>query len=659
MSSLLNIGLTGLSASQAYLNTTSHNIANAATPGFHRQNVTQEARDPQYRGGAFFGTGTGVTGVERSYSQLLEGQVLSADSRRSEYAAYSQFISQLDNVLADADTGLTPALNEFFGALQNVTSNPTNVAARQALISSGETLSARFRTLDGRISEISEGIETEMRSTLESINGYAAAIAELNERIVTSRAGGAGSAANDLLDQRDQAIAELNRLVKVSTVAQRDGTLTVFIGSGQSLVMGNRAKQLELGEQLDENGRSMIMVRGNSGVVEPLAESLLGGGTLGGLLAARSEGTASAQRSLGLLATTLAAEFNNQHAVGLDLDGRLGGEFFKIGGVRVDPPDSGVSVRIDPQQVSALTGSDYSLRYDGTSCQLIDIATGNPVPAAQMQVTTSGGTSTIKAHGLIFTAAAGAPTESAFVYPTRYTAGAIEVAIRDPRAVAAAAPVLASLATGEGSSLQVRQSGLADRGSAASGSELGLPALRYTYDAADKRFELDTTAPGVAGWPASLDYDPATSAAGKSFTLEGPGGLQVELKLSGTPAANDVITLADNKGGVADNRNAALLGALQTDKLMFGSGGQATATLNNAYAQLVAKVGSKTREVQAGERTQTSLLQQAKASRDAVSGVNLDEEAANLVRFQQSYQAAAKVMGVAQRLFDEMLAIAR
>ena len=399
MSSLLNIGLTGLSASQAYLNTTSHNIANAATPGFHRQNVTQEARDPQYRGGAFFGTGTGVTGVERSYSQLLEGQVLSADSRRAEYAAYSQFVSQLDNVLADADTGLTPAFNEFFGALQNVTSNPTNVAARQALISSGETLSARFRTLDGRISEISEGIETEMRSTLESINGYAAAIAELNQRIVSSRAGGAGSAANDLLDQRDQAIAELNRLVKVSTVAQRDGTLSVFIGSGQSLVMGNRAKQLELGEQLDENGRSMIMVRGNSGVVEPLAESLVGGGALGGLLAARREGTASAQRSLGLLATTLATEFNNQHALGLDLDGRLGGEFFKIGGVRVDPPDSGVSVRIDPQQVSALTGSDYSLRYDGAAYQLIDIATGSAVPAAQMQVTTSGGTSTtIREH---------------------------------------------------------------------------------------------------------------------------------------------------------------------------------------------------------------------------------------------------------------------
>ena len=660
MASLLNIGLTGLSASQAYLNTTSHNIANAATPGFHRQTVTQEARDPQYSGGAFFGTGTGVTGVARSYSQLLEGQVLSADSRRAEYAAYSQFISQLDNVLADADTGLTPALNEFFGALQNVTSNPTNVAARQALLSSGETRSARFRTLDGRISEIAEGVETEMRSTLESINGYAAAIAELNERMVISRTGGAGSAANDLLDQRDQAIAELNRLVKVSTVEQRDGSTSVFIGSGQSLVMGNRAKQLELGDQLDENGRSMITVRANSGAVEPLAESLVGGGTLGGLLAARREGTASAQRSLGLLATTLATEFNSQHALGLDLEGRLGGDFFKIGGVRVDPSDSGLSVRIDPGQVSSLTGSDYSLRYDGAAFQLTDLATGNAVPAAQMQlVTEADGSTTIRAQGLVFTGARSTLTEPAFVYPTRYTAGAIEVANRDPRAVAAAAPVLASPTRGDGSSLRIEQSGLLSRGSAAAGTELGLPALKYTFNAVDKRFELDAAAPGAAGWPATLAYDPATSAAGESFTLEGPGGVRLELKISGTPAANDVIALADNKSGVADNRNAALLGALQTDKLLFGSGGQATATLNNAYAQLVAKVGSKTREVQAGERTQTSLLDQAKASRDAVSGVNLDEEAANLVRFQQSYQAAAKVMGVAQRLFDEILAIAR
>ena len=153
MSSLLNIGLTGLNASQAYLNTTSHNIANTATPGYHRQSVTQQARDPQFLGGAFFGTGTQITGVKRAYSELLETQVMNADSRRAEFAAYNRFISQVDNVLADSDTGLTPALNEFFGALQSVSSNPTNVAARQALISTGETLVARFNTLDARIGE--------------------------------------------------------------------------------------------------------------------------------------------------------------------------------------------------------------------------------------------------------------------------------------------------------------------------------------------------------------------------------------------------------------------------------------------------------------------------------------------------------------------------
>ena len=231
MSSLLNIGLTGLNASQAYLNTTSHNIANAATPGYHRQSVTQEARDPLFLGGAFFGTGTQITGVKRAYSELLETQVLNADNRRAEYAAYNRFISQVDNVLADSDTGLTPALNEFFGALQSVSSNPTNVAARQALISTGETLVARFRTLDARIGEISQGVDTDISSTMASINSYAAAIAELNQRIAVSQASGLGSAASDLLDQRGQAIAELNTLVKVNAVPQRDGSLSIFFAN--------------------------------------------------------------------------------------------------------------------------------------------------------------------------------------------------------------------------------------------------------------------------------------------------------------------------------------------------------------------------------------------------------------------------------------------
>lgn len=233
------------------------------------------------------------------------------------------------------------------------------------------------------------------------------------------------------------------------------------------------------------------------------------------------------------------------------------------------------------------------------------------------------------------------------------------MAIDDPRDVAAGAPVVASLPGENRGSLQVQSLVFTGKGSIADGGLLALDDLSFQFDQATNGFILN---PAVAGWTATLPYDPATESAGKTFELAGPNGERVELKLSGVPADNDIVKLADNTGGIADNRNAALLGALQTDKLMFGAGADdatPTATLNNAYAQLVAKIGSKTREVQAGERTQNSLLAQATSARDSVSGVNLDEEAANLVRFQQTYQAAGRVMSVAQRLFDEMLAIGR
>ncbi|WP_345794793.1 flagellar hook-associated protein FlgK [Thauera sp. JM12B12] len=656
MSSLLNIGLTGLNASQAYLNTTSHNIANAATPGYHRQSVTQEARDPQYFGGAFFGTGTQITGVKRAYSELLETQVLSADNRRAEYAAYNRFISQVDNVLADSDTGLTPALNEFFGALQSVSSNPTNVAARQALISSGETLVARFQTLDARIGEIAQGVETDIATTMVSINGYAAAIAELNQRIAVSQSSAGGGAANDLLDQRDQAIAELNKLVKVNAVPQRDGSLSIFIGSGQALVLGTTAKELSMGDTLDENGRPMVLISGSGGSKIPLAENLITGGELGGLLAVRRDGMEPAQRSLGLIATTLATAFNEQHKLGIDLDGELGRNFFSLGQPRVEPGSSGVGVRIDPAELAALTGSDYEIRNDAGSYSITDIGSGDTRPL------TVNGAGEATFGGLSLSGLGGvAAGQRVFVYPTRYAASSIAMAVTDPRDVAAAAPVSVSVAEGNAGSARVSDVRVTNvDGMAELSGALKDFSIPMTFSEAGGVFTLGTVAP--YSFVGDATYQPATEGGGKVFTLrDNTLGFAFEFKLSGTPAVTDSITFADNAGGIADNRNAALLGALQTEKLMFGAGttGTPTATLNNAYAQMVAKIGSKTREVQAGERTQGSLLAQATAARDSVSGVNLDEEAANLVRFQQTYQAAGRVMSVAQRLFDEMLAIGR
>ncbi|MFA7606799.1 MAG: flagellar hook-associated protein FlgK [Rhodocyclaceae bacterium] len=238
MAGLLNIGLTGLNAAQGQLSTTSHNITNAGTPGYNRQTVVQTTLDPLFSGAGFFGQGTRITAVEREYSQFLENQVLSADNRRIEYATYAGQISQINNLLADATVGLSPAMQEFFAGVQEVAANPTSVPARQSLISTASAMVSRFQALDERITEVRNGVEGQIRVAVDSINVLADKIGEMNRQIVVAQAAGAGVPANDLLDRRNHLISELNQLIKVSTVDNGDGQVNVFVGSGQPLVLG-------------------------------------------------------------------------------------------------------------------------------------------------------------------------------------------------------------------------------------------------------------------------------------------------------------------------------------------------------------------------------------------------------------------------------------
>ncbi|ATE59414.1 flagellar hook-associated protein FlgK [Thauera sinica] len=648
MSSLLNIGLTGLYAAQAQLSTTSHNVANASTPGYHRQTVQQSTSTPLLRGGSFFGQGTAVDSVQRTYNQYLENQVMLSDNRRAEYAAYSMQVNQIDNLLADPSVGLSPALSEFFAAMQNVSANPTNIASRQALLSTGEALVARFQALDSRLSEIRQGVDADIEATVTSINSYAREIADLNQRIMDSRARSGGTAANDLLDLRDQAVAQLNQLVRVSTVPQDDGTISVFIGSGQRLVLGDDAARLGTAPGAGENGGLGITLIARDGTASPLSETLLTGGSIGGTLAFRREALDTVQRDLGLIATTLATAFNTQHKLGVDLDGMLGTDFFKPAAVSVE--SSAATIEIDPGAIGELTASSYSLAISGTTYTLTNLTTGASRTLGEGETF----------EGLKLTSALGADG-TYLVEPTRYAAGRLAMGIADPRKVAAAGPVAVAAAGTNGGTARVGDIRVASTEGMVSGASTTPDFTAVGLSWSGGTLSVPAGYVLASGNPPVADnaYDPATEGNGKTFTLTAPEGYSLTFSLAGTPADGDSFTFGPNTGGIADNRNAVLLGSLQTDKLMFDAGGRPTATLNNAYAQLVSKVGNKAREMQAGEKAQDALLAQAEAARDSVSGVNLDEEAANLLRFQQAYQASARVMAVAQTLFDEMLAIGR
>ena len=643
MAGMLNIGITGLNAAQAALNTTSHNIANASTAGFSRQTVVQTTFDPLFSGGGFFGQGTQIDAVKRSYSQFLENQVLSADTKRAALSAYETQISQIDNLLADPTAGLSPALQDFFNGVQEVAANPSSVPARQALLSSAQAMASRFQYLDSRLSEIREGVEGNITSTVETINAYAKEISELNQRIIVVSATGGTAPANDLLDQRDTLIRDLNGLIRVSTLTEDNGSLSVFIGNGQPLVVGVQTTTLTTTPSVDDPSRVAVGLQLSTGATIQMPESLIRGGTLGGLLEFRRNSLDPAQNKLGLVAAGLVETFNAQHRLGQDLDGNLGTDFFTPLSPSVRAVGSATGTpTVAFGNVANLTGGSYQLTYTNTTggYTLIDRATGSAVTAANVGITITPPGTTVA--GEVFV-----------IEPTRYAAEDIRVALGDTRLVAAAGPVR-SVAAGSNLGSGGVDGVTVNSVSGFASASPHIASYSLTYNGSNQ-YEVRDSGNTLIG---TVAYNPATESAGVTRTL--PGVLSgIDITLSGVPATGDRFSIESNTNGIADSTNAVALGALQTAKTLLGAGGNPTASFQSTYSNLVSEVGNKTSEVKVSMAAQEGLLAQATASREGLSGVNLDEEAANLIRFQQAYQASARVMSIASSLFDEILGIAR
>ena len=637
--STLSIGISGLTAANIGLATTSHNIANASTAGYNRQVLVQGTNLPVLTGAGFIGQGTHVETVRRVYDQFLSRQVLSAQASASAMDSYLGQIRQIDNLLADASSGVSPALSAFFAGVQQVTAYPTSIPARQAMLSASESLVARFQALDQRLTEIRDGVNSQVMSEVALINSYAGQIAELNQAILLSRTGGLGQEPNDLLDQRDQLIAELNKSVRVSTVEQNDGSINVFIGSGQPLVVGNQRYTLKAIESAENPQRIVVGLETGGGNVIEFPESQIVGGTLGGLVAFRGESLDNAQNALGRVAIALALNVNDQHRLGMDLTGALGGAYFSVAApVPVPNDDNGgtasIGASFSATAASDLTASDYRLSYAAgtyTLTRLSDNANWTAGSAAAV--------ATAAAQGFDLTLNAGVPAngDSFLIQPTRTGAQGIAVAISDPRAIAAAAPMrtaktLANTGTGTISAGNV---------DAPPPPNANLQqTVTITFNNPPTTFNVSGTGTGN---PVNVPF-----TAGQDIQYNG-----WTIQISGAPAAGDIFTIEANNAGVADNRNAILLAALQTASTMAGG----TASYQSAYSQIVSEVGNKTRQVETIGEAQTNLVTQATAEREQMSGVNLDEEAANLLRYQQAYQASAKVIQIAGSLFDDLLAI--
>jgi flagellar hook-associated protein 1 len=624
MPNIFATSVSGMIAFQRALATTGHNIANVNTPGYSRQVTEFSAREGQGVRNGYIGSGVQISSIKRVYDQILGSQLQTSTTSHARFESLNELSSRLDSLVANPETGLNAQLQSFFNSVQDIANDPASLPTRQALLGQADSLVLRFAEMDRQFDDLDSEINLRITAAVSDINQLATSIADLNDKIALGAAA-SGSPPNDLMDQRDLLIRDLAKLVPVDTVQQSDGAINVFIGNGQSLVVGVDARRLTtVGSEFDPS-RLEIAYQNVNGV--SLLDNRLSGGTLGGMLEFRNNMLDPTRQALGRTAQAVARSFNEQHAAGMDLNGNLGGAFFGIDdpAVTYSSRNSGSgTATANISDLGALTGRDYLLSYDGAAYSLRRADNGQAVAM------TGSGTAgdPFVADGLsIVTAGAPAAGDRIKISPTSGGAGSIARTLNDAQSIAMAAPTRTLAASGNIGNAAVSPSAVVDA------TDPGL---------------LNTAVIEFTG-PSTYSINGAGSFAytsGQPITLNGSS-----FTISGVPAAGDQFTLEANYGASGDNRNGLKLANVQSVGILDGG----TISINASYGQVVASVGSATRQAQVNFEAQGVVLKNAEDAQLAKSGVNLDEEAANLVKYQQAYQAVAQVIGVANTMFDTLI----
>ena len=620
----LSTGLSGLRALQRALDTTSHNIANVSTVGYTRQRAEFQTRPAEATGGGWIGTGVETSTVRRVYDQFLAQQTRSSGTNLARLDEFASQAARIDNLLGDASNGLSSSLQKFTDALNEVSTTPASIPARQVLISEGRALAERLKTYDARMRDMSAEVNGRLGIEAQEMTTLAQGVARLNGEIAAAFHQ-SGQPPNDLLDQRDALINELSGKVSVSVVAEGDTTLNVFIGNGQPLVIGNQASQVTTTVDPLDPERAVLSMRTGAGTMD--LSRVVSGGSLGGLLDWRSQMLDPARNELGRIGVAITTQVNAQHREGMDLAGSLGGDFFNIGAATATAAmaNTGTSVvTVTRTNLGALQSSDYVLGRTATGYTLRQKDTGATVSF------TGTGTSAdpILADGLSIVVGAGIATGDQYtIRPTRDALTGMSVAITDPGKIAAAAPIRASAATTN-----------LGTGTVSSGEVLD-PTDAAILNTVNIDFTSATTY--TVNGAGSFTYTP-----GSSIDVNG-----WRIQVNGAPATGDRFTVRSNAGAVGDNRNAfALADALKANVLEGG-----TKSASGAVEGLVAGVATSTRTAQVSRDAEAIVHSSDVDAQDSVSGVNLDEEAANMLRYQQAYAAAAQIISVANEMFDTLL----
>ena len=655
--SLMNVGVSALNANQQALTTVGHNIANVKTPGYSRQTVYTNALHGQNMGNGFIGKGVQVATVMRNYSALLNRQSNAANAIHAADTSRLQGLMQMQDVFKGGDGSLGAAINSMMNAFVDVQAAPSDATGRNVVLTRMNELAARFHAASNMLEEQDYSTAQQLRNNALLVNDKASQVARLNNEI--SRALATGHQPNDLLDARDQVIREINQYVQTTQVAADDGSISLFVGGSQALVLGINSGQLSVEETKEYPGsqRMALYFSQPGGQQLELTAAMVGGGEIAGLLKFRNEDLAEGRNLLGRLAMTIGHELNLQNQRGLTLNGQQGGALFSlpttstgygnITGYSNIGPGAATTQVMDASQ---LKPSEYRLIFEGSPLApvLTRMSDGKVFNATSTPPLNMGNLATgFDADGLRFivpaaTLAAAVSGNSMLFKPFSTAASEIEALVHNPDELAAASALTANINKNNTGKLQLTQLGANDF--------TGIPAaqdpVRLTFDGAGQvTYQIYDHLSSTWG-PASapMDYTP-----GQPITING-----WSITLTGTPAAGDTVDVANALDfGEAFRLNAGNAGAFLDlrDKKVFDEG----TTLSDGFSAAMAVVGTRTQSVQLAEKLSSTVAKNLEMDRTAVSGVNLDEEAARLLQYQQAYQASSKVIQIAQSLFDSVL----
>ncbi|MEI6759218.1 MAG: flagellar hook-associated protein FlgK [Betaproteobacteria bacterium] len=647
MSSIFNIGTRALQANQAALQTTGNNIANVNTPGYSRQSVVLQSTPGQFSGGGYYGKGVDVLTVQRQHSEFLtrqaalSGSVAAGDTRRLEQ------LKQMEDIFQGGENGLGASVSNMLNAFTDVVNAPTDITARAVVLTRADETAARFRSDYSRLNDLKTGVANELKSAVAAVNSLADQIAKANEEV--ARAQGSGQTPNDLLDKRDKLISDLNQYVQTSSIAADDGSVGIFLAGSQPLVLGTLVKPVSLGQDAFNDPAKTKLTIAQGGVTTVLDEATLGGGKIAGLLRFQNSDLADAGNLLGRMALAIGTAVNNQHRLGVDLNSAAGGDLFSLSAIpsglaaasNTGTASLGVAVQTSPTSgATSLVASNYQVNFTGAAAGSVTRLSDNTVTTfTAVPVLVDGLSLSISAG----TAAAG---DSFLIKPFSAAAAAISTAVTSPKGLAISSPVAARAGSSNTGTLAVDK--LLTRSVPAPAAITLNFTTASTYTRSDDP-ALALIPPGV---PVSYTYTPGQAI---EYDLASPPTLGWSLTLKGAAKAGDTFvagsfgTVQPNADPKLDAGNARTLADLR-DVAMFDG-----AVLTDGYAGLMAEVGVTVQGATYAADVSTSIAANIEKDRASVAGVNLDEEAAKLLQFQQAYQASGKMLQIAQSIFDSLL----